>query len=49
MVTTIVNVHMCVQSWALKAYKNKFITTNITNQIETSPTIPFKALYVDLI
>nr|KAJ0204790.1 hypothetical protein LSAT_V11C500283220 [Lactuca sativa] len=48
MVKTLVHEHRCVQSRSIKACTSKFLATTIPQQVEGNPTIPVKALRVEL-
>ncbi|CAI9260848.1 unnamed protein product [Lactuca saligna] len=48
MVKTLVHEHRCVQSRFIKACTSKFLATTILQQVEGNPTIPVKALRVEL-
>nr|KAJ0220444.1 hypothetical protein LSAT_V11C200094290 [Lactuca sativa] len=48
MVKTLVHEHRCVQSRSIKACTSKFLATTILQQVEGNPTIPVKALRVEL-
>nr|KAJ0219968.1 hypothetical protein LSAT_V11C200063970 [Lactuca sativa] len=48
MVKTLVNEHRCVQSRSIKACTSKFLATTILQLVEGNPTIPVKALRVEL-
>ncbi|XP_052622629.1 uncharacterized protein LOC111921813 [Lactuca sativa] len=48
MVKTLVHEHRCVQSRSIKACTSKFLATTILQQVEGNPTIPIKALCVEL-